>query len=125
MEHLVVLLAALGTALAGYAAGGYEAYPQPQHGYYIPGHFAPAHYAFDYSVQDPHTGDYKAQRETREGDVVRGFYTLLEADGTTREVHYTADPVHGFVANVRRIGQTVHPPPPAYNSIYHVPVGHY
>lgn len=31
-------------------------------------------YAFDYSVNDPHTGDHKTQWETREGDVVKGKY---------------------------------------------------
>lgn len=29
-------------------------------------------YNFDYSVKDPHTGDFKNQWETRDGDVVKG-----------------------------------------------------
>lgn len=29
-------------------------------------------YTFDYSVNDPHTGDHKNQWETRDGDVVKG-----------------------------------------------------
>lgn len=38
--------------------------------------FSQAHpkYAFDYSVNDPHTGDHKSQWETRDGDVVKGKY---------------------------------------------------
>ncbi|KAJ9591079.1 hypothetical protein L9F63_002360, partial [Diploptera punctata] len=48
-------------------------------------------YAFDYSVQDPHTGDAKSQWETRDGDVVRGEYSVVEPDGTVRVVEYTAE----------------------------------
>ncbi|CAK1553796.1 unnamed protein product [Leptosia nina] len=66
-------------------------------------------YAFDYSVNDPHTGDHKTQWETRDGDVVRGAYSLAEPDGTTRIVEYTADKYNGFRAVVRKIGQAQHP----------------
>ncbi|KAF2886937.1 hypothetical protein ILUMI_19236, partial [Ignelater luminosus] len=47
-------------------------------------HDGPAHYQFDYSVHDPHTGDIKQQHETRDGHVVKGFYSLHEPDGTKR-----------------------------------------
>ncbi|KAF6212019.1 hypothetical protein GE061_012537 [Apolygus lucorum] len=57
-----------------------------------------------------HTGDVKSQHETREGDVVKGYYTLKEADGTIREVHYTADKHHGFNAEVKKIGHAHHAP---------------
>ncbi|XP_058797743.1 cuticle protein 21-like [Phymastichus coffea] len=59
-------------------------------------------YSFAYDVQDSITGDSKAQYETREGDVVQGSYSLIEPDGTRRVVEYTADPVNGFNAVVRR-----------------------
>ncbi|XP_003247374.1 histidine-rich glycoprotein-like [Acyrthosiphon pisum] len=62
----------------------------------------PAHYSFHYDVHDPHTGDVKSQHETRTGDVVTGFYTLVEPDGTIRTVKYTADKHHGFNAVVDR-----------------------
>ncbi|XP_072940706.1 uncharacterized protein [Epargyreus clarus] len=71
-------------------------------------HYAPAHYAFQYSVEDKHTGDIKAQHETREGDAVHGFYTLHEADGTVRRVDYTADKHSGFNAVVHREGHAQH-----------------
>lgn len=45
-------------------------------------------YRYAYRVSDALTGDNKAQEEIRDGDVVKGFYTLLEADGTTRKVSY-------------------------------------
>ncbi|CAH2066265.1 unnamed protein product, partial [Iphiclides podalirius] len=67
-------------------------------------------YGFNYAVNDPVTGDNKAQSEVREGDVVRGSYSLAEPDGTVRIVEYTADPVSGFNAVVKRVGQAVHPP---------------
>ncbi|XP_011862110.1 PREDICTED: serine/threonine-protein kinase ste20-like [Vollenhovia emeryi] len=59
-------------------------------------------YSFAYDVQDSVTGDSKAQYETRNGDVVRGSYSLIEADGTRRIVEYTADPINGFNAIVSR-----------------------
>jgi hypothetical protein len=45
-------------------------------------------YKFAYNVNDALTGDNKAQEEVRDGDVVKGYYTFLEADGTTRTVNY-------------------------------------
>ncbi|EZA48762.1 hypothetical protein DMN91_005217 [Ooceraea biroi] len=59
-------------------------------------------YAYAYDVQDTLTGDAKSQHESRNGDVVSGSYSLIEADGTRRIVDYTADPVNGFNAVVRR-----------------------
>lgn len=45
-------------------------------------------YKYAYNVNDALTGDNKAQEEIRDGDVVKGYYTFLEADGTTRTVNY-------------------------------------
>ncbi|XP_058062666.1 cuticle protein 21-like [Anopheles bellator] len=59
-------------------------------------------YSYAYNVQDALTGDTKSQQETRDGDIVRGSYSLVEPDGTLRIVHYTADPVNGFNAVVQR-----------------------
>ena len=60
-------------------------------------------------MNDPHTGDVKDQWETRDGDVVKGSYSVVEADGTKRIVDYTADKHSGFNAVVRREGHAVHP----------------
>ncbi|XP_076671694.1 cuticle protein-like [Andrena cerasifolii] len=59
-------------------------------------------YSYAYDVHDSLTGDAKSQQETRDGDVVQGSYSLIEADGTRRIVDYTADPVNGFNAVVRK-----------------------
>ncbi|XP_051173936.1 larval cuticle protein A2B-like [Leptopilina boulardi] len=59
-------------------------------------------YSFAYDVQDSLTGDFKSQHETRNGDMVQGSYSLLEADGTKRIVDYHADDVNGFNAIVRK-----------------------
>ncbi|OWR42311.1 putative cuticle protein [Danaus plexippus plexippus] len=67
-------------------------------------------YDFEYSVNDPSTGDNKAQWEVREGDVVRGAYSLVEPGGSIRIVEYTADPIRGFNSKMRRIGPKSHPP---------------
>ncbi|XP_023172869.1 cuticle protein 21-like [Drosophila hydei] len=59
-------------------------------------------YRFSYGVDDKLTGDSKGQVEERDGDVVRGEYSLVDADGYKRTVQYTADPVNGFNAVVNR-----------------------
>ncbi|XP_014246848.1 cuticle protein 7-like [Cimex lectularius] len=82
---------------------------QEHHDYY-----APPHYSFEYKVHDEHKGDVKSHHETREGDKVKGFYMLKEADGTVREVHYTADHKNGFNAEVKRVGHAVHQEVPVY-----------
>lgn len=61
-------------------------------------------YSFSYDIHDSLTGDAKSQTESRDGDVVKGQYSLIEADGTRRIVDYTADPVHGFNAVVHKEG---------------------
>uniref|UniRef100_A0A182QBX5 Cuticle protein 19 n=1 Tax=Anopheles farauti TaxID=69004 RepID=A0A182QBX5_9DIPT len=64
-------------------------------------HYAHPKYKFEYGVKDPHTGDHKTQWEIRDGDVVKGAYTLHEADGTERVVEYKSDGHNGFEANVK------------------------
>ncbi|KAI8041181.1 hypothetical protein M5D96_005435, partial [Drosophila gunungcola] len=58
-------------------------------------------YEFDYGVKDTKTGDIKQQWETRDGDKVKGGYTMKEADGRTRIVEYSADAHNGFQATVK------------------------
>ncbi|KAF5299164.1 hypothetical protein FQA39_LY02337 [Lamprigera yunnana] len=57
-------------------------------------------YSYDYKVEDPITGDFKTHAESRDGDVVKGKYTMIEADGSERIVDYFADAVNGFNAVV-------------------------
>ena len=66
-------------------------------------------YHYEYSVNDPITGDAKSQQESRDGDVVQGSYSLVEADGSLRTVQYTADSVNGFNAVVSRSGAVAAP----------------
>lgn len=58
--------------------------------------------SFGYAVSDPMTGDHKDQQEVRAGDAVAGYYRMLDADGLMRTVHYRADPLTGFTADVDR-----------------------
>ncbi|XP_069668729.1 cuticle protein 19-like [Periplaneta americana] len=67
-------------------------------------HHAHPKYKFEYAVHDPHSGDVKNQWETRDGDVVKGSYSLKESDGSTRVVEYTADKHNGFIAVVKKAG---------------------
>ncbi|CAG9784937.1 unnamed protein product [Diatraea saccharalis] len=64
-------------------------------------YYAYPKYAFEYSVEDHHTGDHKTQHEIRDGDVVKGFYSLYEPDGSIRSVEYASDKKSGFIANVK------------------------
>ncbi|XP_065093347.1 cuticle protein 21-like [Ochlerotatus camptorhynchus] len=59
-------------------------------------------YQYAYNVQDTLTGDSKTQEETRDGDVVKGSYSLIEPDGSRRIVNYYADPINGFNAVVQK-----------------------
>ena len=103
-------------AYAGLEQGHEQGYGQiaraslgDSHGYESHGHghdeeavdyYAPPKYAFKYGVNDYHTGDVKSQHETRDGDVVKGQYSLVEPDGSIRTVDYTADKHNGFNGNL-------------------------
>ncbi|CAB3243189.1 unnamed protein product [Arctia plantaginis] len=112
--HGVGLIGHTGRGVDLSGSGGYGHYQDQSeynHGYIKgSGQNSYAKYDFNYAVSDPHTGDHKSQWETREGDVVKGAYSLLEPDGTTRLVEYTADK-YGFHPVVKRIGVAKHPQP--------------
>ncbi|XP_047986433.1 histidine-rich glycoprotein-like [Leguminivora glycinivorella] len=71
------------------------------HGHHDHDYYAYPKYEFEYKVDDPHTGDHKTQHEHRDGDVVKGFYSLHEPDGSIRHVHYHGDKHSGFHADVK------------------------
>ncbi|XP_018322279.1 uncharacterized protein LOC108734997 [Agrilus planipennis] len=77
--------------------------------------YAPAHeyknhdYSFSYGVKDLHSGDVKQQWEKKEGDTVKGSYSLIEPDGRVRIVDYHADKENGFTATVKHKGVAKHP----------------
>lgn len=81
-------------------------------------HHEPHHhrsYHFQYAVHDPHTGDVHSQNEVNDGHgTVKGTYSLVEPDGSTRVVEYTADDEHGFNAEVKKIEPLHHHKPAAY-----------
>jgi len=60
------------------------------------------HYKYEYSVSNRATMDVKTHTESRDGDTVRGEYSILEADGYIRVVRYVADE-KGFRATVKRV----------------------
>uniref|UniRef100_A0A182QZV3 Uncharacterized protein n=1 Tax=Anopheles farauti TaxID=69004 RepID=A0A182QZV3_9DIPT len=68
-------------------------------------YYAYPKYKFEYGVKDYHTGDHKSQWEVRDGDVVKGEYTVQEPDGSMRIVKYHADSKNGFEAIVKNIGK--------------------
>ena len=95
--ELIVLLSA--TILSFTKAGVVPIAPAVAH---IDNYDPHPQYSFAYNVHDTITGDAKSQHESRNGDVVTGHYSLIEADGSRRLVEYTADPINGFNAIVHR-----------------------
>ncbi|CAH0700061.1 unnamed protein product [Spodoptera exigua] len=80
----------------------------PSHEDHYVDEYAHPKYGYSYSVEDPHTGDHKSQHETRDGDVVKGEYSLLQPDGSFRKVTYTADHHNGFNAVVHNSPPVIH-----------------
>lgn len=78
---------------------------------------APPKYTFKYGVNDYHTGDIKSQHETRDGDVVKGQYSVVEADGSIRTVEYTADKHSGFNAIVHKTAPLKHHQVPEHHEV--------
>ncbi|KAG8236741.1 hypothetical protein J437_LFUL016996 [Ladona fulva] len=95
----------------------------PTDGSFLPKQAHP-HYQFNYGVEDHHTGDIKSQHEERDGDVVKGQYSLHEPDGTVRTVEYTADAHNGFNAVVHKSGHAAHPQVVHHQPIAVAPVHH-
>ncbi|XP_072159689.1 cuticle protein 8 [Bemisia tabaci] len=93
-----------GHASESYGSYGHESYPD-----------AHPTYKFSYSVHDPKTHDVKEQEEYRDGHHVKGFYSLYEADGSKRVVHYI-DNGHGFEATVHKEGGKHPVSAPVYHS---------
>ncbi|XP_060869980.1 cuticle protein 7-like [Metopolophium dirhodum] len=119
---MIIFAACVATTLAQYAAPAYPshhaapAYSAPK-AYAPEPTYAPKPYSFEYSVNDPHTYDVHSQSEHSDGyGNVKGTYSLLEADGSTRVVDYTADS-YGFNAEVKKIeGHGYSASAPAYKS---------
>ncbi|CAB0013336.1 unnamed protein product, partial [Nesidiocoris tenuis] len=98
--------AAAAPAVAAYSSGlgvAKIATGKNIHKEYIENYDHNPRYAFEYGVDDPHTGDKKHQWEERDGDVVKGQYSLVEADGSVRQVDYVADWATGFHATVNKL----------------------
>nr|XP_023019612.1 cuticle protein 8-like [Leptinotarsa decemlineata] len=66
--------------------------------------YAHPKYEFAYGVEDHHTGDIHSHKESRDGDITHGEYSLHEADGTIRTVKYTVEKHSGFNAVVEKSG---------------------
>ncbi|XP_047020559.1 cuticle protein 7-like [Helicoverpa zea] len=107
---LFKILCALSVAVAVVSAHGYSSqYVNKHDGHHEPVHHGHDHhdyythpkYEFEYKVEDSHTGDHKSQHEHRDGDVVKGHYSLHQPDGSVRDVHYHSDDHTGFHADVK------------------------
>ncbi|XP_049865816.1 cuticle protein 8 [Pectinophora gossypiella] len=59
-------------------------------------------YQFGFDVNDDQYTNYQNRKEERDGDVIKGSYSVVDSDGFIRTVTYTADPKEGFKAEVSR-----------------------
>jgi outer membrane biosynthesis protein TonB len=59
-------------------------------------------YQFGFDVKDDEFTNYQNRKETRDGNVIKGSYSVVDSDGFIRTVSYTADPKEGFKAEVVR-----------------------
>ncbi|KAH9629182.1 hypothetical protein HF086_009572 [Spodoptera exigua] len=57
---------------------------------------------FGFDVNDDQYTNYQNRKEQRDGDVIKGSYSVVDSDGFVRTVTYTADPKEGFKAEVSR-----------------------
>ncbi|XP_035428967.1 cuticle protein 19-like [Spodoptera frugiperda] len=71
------------------------------HGEHHVDYYAHPKYEYEYKIEDPHTGDNKYQHESRDGENVKGVYSLHDSDGSIRTVEYSADKHNGFNAVVK------------------------
>jgi hypothetical protein len=74
----------------GGGGGGYGGGGGGGGGGYGKDYYAHPKYSFSYGVNDHYTGDNKQQHETRDGNVVKGEYSLVEPGGSKRTVTYIA-----------------------------------
>ncbi|XP_026735003.1 cuticle protein 8-like [Trichoplusia ni] len=106
----VKVVCVLSLAIAAVSAYGHSS----QYIYRHDGHHEPVHhgyghhdyytypkYEFGYEVEDSHTGDIKSQHEHRDGDVVKGSYSLHQPDGSVRHVDYHGDDHTGFHSTLK------------------------
>uniref|UniRef100_A0A1A9Z8X1 Uncharacterized protein n=1 Tax=Glossina pallidipes TaxID=7398 RepID=A0A1A9Z8X1_GLOPL len=72
-------------------------------------YIAKPEYEFSYGVEDTEARILHNRNEIRDGDDVKGVYSVVDPDGTLRVVRYTADNVNGFKAEVITNGlSTIH-----------------
>nr|XP_026486290.1 cuticle protein 19.8 isoform X1 [Vanessa tameamea] len=85
-----------------------QAQPQPQQQYRPQQQREPEDfdhnpsYQFGFDVNDDQYTNYQNRKEQRDGDVIKGSYSVVDSDGFIRTVTYTADPKEGFKAEVSR-----------------------
>merc|ERR1719433_99326 len=75
--------------------------------------FDPQPYKYEYGVQDDYSKAAFAKSESQnEVGAVTGSYKVNLPDGRIQTVTYTADPVHGYRAEVSYEGEPIFPPKP-------------
>ncbi|XP_037874610.1 cuticular protein RR-2 motif 117 isoform X1 [Bombyx mori] len=106
VSKVVLFVALVGVVSAEHAFSSqhihkYDGHHEPVHHGHHHDYYTHPKYEFEYKVSDPHTGDHKSQHESRDGDVVKGYYSLHQPDGSERHVHYHGDHHSGFHADVK------------------------
>lgn len=54
-------------------------------------------------MKDDENTNYQNRKESRDGNVIKGSYSVVDSDGFIRTVTYTADPKEGFKAGKEKL----------------------
>merc|ERR1719433_1677862 len=114
---VIALVGASASALpiADKPSGSYAPPPAPYKpsGPYKEKELPPQPYQFEYGVNDQYSGAaFQAAESQSDKGEVYGEYKVNLPDGRVQTVSYRADPVQGFVADVKYEGEAVFPPEP-------------
>lgn len=109
--QVIILCAVAAVALA--KPQGYGPPPRPAYGA-VEEVLPPQPFAYQYGVKDGYSGADFDKAETQDaGGNVQGEYRVNLPDGRVQIVSYHADPLNGYVADVKYEGTAVYPPEPA------------
>jgi len=120
---LALALAVVAVNAVPYPIGGYG-HGGGHFGHHGLDYYAYPKYSYNYGVADKITGDQKSAGEVRDGDLTKGYYSVVQPDGVLRTVNYISTPHGGFQAQVINKGIAGHPGIYGIHKGLHHGIGH-